>query len=77
MKPLKKSALALVCLFVALSANSSTSAQQKATKGEWRHYGGDLGSTKYSPLDQINKQNVGGLKVAWSWDSRPLPSQGS
>ena len=33
--------------------------------GEWRHYAGDLGATKYSALDQINKDNVGRLRVAW------------
>ena len=30
--------------------------------GEWRYWGGDEGSTRYSPLDQINAQNVGGLR---------------
>jgi hypothetical protein len=29
--------------------------------GEWRWHSGDLGSTKYSPLDQINKDNVSQL----------------
>jgi len=33
--------------------------------GEWREYGGDKGSTKYSPLDQINRGNVGRLRIAW------------
>lgn len=32
---------------------------------EWQHYGGDAGSTRYSPLDQINRSNVKRLKVAW------------
>jgi glucose dehydrogenase len=35
-----------------------------ATAQEWRQYGGDLGGTKYSPLAQINRQNVKDLKVA-------------
>jgi quinoprotein glucose dehydrogenase len=33
--------------------------------GEWRWYGGDAGGSRYSPLDQINKTNVGQLKLAW------------
>src|SRR5262245_35816909 len=33
--------------------------------GEWTTYGGDLASTRYSPLDQINKDNFGKLEVAW------------
>jgi len=34
-------------------------------KGEWRHYSGDNGSSKYSPLDQINAKNVHQLQIAW------------
>ena len=37
--------------------------------GEWPTYGGDLGSTKYSPLDQIDRDNFGDLEVAWRWQS--------
>ena len=43
--------------------------------GQWRCYGGDLGSNKYSPLDQINADNVGQVKVLWTWDSPDLPLQ--
>jgi glucose dehydrogenase len=35
--------------------------------GEWRFWGGDAWSTRYSPLDQINAQNFGNLEVAWVW----------
>ena len=44
-------------------------AQYGAKNGEWRYYGGDLGSTRYAPLDQINKDNVKDLRVAWTWRS--------
>ena len=37
--------------------------------GEWRAYGSDKASTKYVPLDQINKDNVKDLRVAWRWNS--------
>jgi quinoprotein glucose dehydrogenase len=37
--------------------------------GEWRAYGADLANTKYSPLDQITRDNVGALRVAWRWRS--------
>ena len=33
--------------------------------GEWRSYSGDPGSTKYVPLDQVNKSNVATLRIAW------------
>src|SRR5687768_13165719 len=35
--------------------------------GEWRRTGGDGGSTRYSPLDQITAQNVKSLQMAWTW----------
>jgi len=33
--------------------------------GEWPTYGGDLASSRYSPLDQITPQNFSSLQVAW------------
>jgi len=44
-------------------------AQEGATGGEWRTFGGDVGSTKYSPLDQIAHNNFEDLEVAWLWES--------
>lgn len=38
---------------------------QRAAPGDWTHHGGDAGSTKYAPLDQITAANVGRLQVAW------------
>lgn len=35
--------------------------------GEWRTYGGDLRSTRYSALDQITGQNFSRLERAWSF----------
>ena len=35
--------------------------------GEWRYWGADLASTRYSPLDQINADNFEDLEVAWVW----------
>jgi quinoprotein glucose dehydrogenase len=40
-------------------------AQTGAKNGEWPTYGGDLGNTRYSPLDQINATNFSQLEVAW------------
>jgi quinoprotein glucose dehydrogenase len=44
---------------------SATLAQHGAVGGEWREYSGDLGASKYSPLDQIDRSNVARLKIAW------------
>ena len=48
------------------------SAQNGATGGEWRTYGGDLASTRYSPLDQINKDNFSTIEVAWRFKTDVL-----
>ena len=44
-------------------------AQYGAIDGEWSYYGGDAGSTKYAPLDQINGDNFNDLEVAWTWQT--------
>ena len=49
---------ALACSFILTS-------QTNPTPGEWRTYGGDKGFNRYSPLDQINRENVKNLSVVW------------
>lgn len=51
---------------------SPLAAQTGAKNGEWRTYGGDLGNTKYSPLDQINASNFNTLKLAWRFKTENL-----
>lgn len=53
-------------------ANSSHAQQAAAMErgnkaGEWRYWGADAWSTRYSPLDQINAGNFDSLQVAWQW----------
>lgn len=49
--------------FVPAPGNAALSAG--TSNGEWRTYGGDLNSTRYAPLDQIDAGNFSRLKVAW------------
>jgi quinoprotein glucose dehydrogenase len=62
-----------VVAMIALASQSS--AVQGAAKvrgnvpGEWRYWGGDAWSTRYSALDQINASNFGTLEVAWQWNA--------
>ncbi len=42
--------------------------------GEWRYWGADAWSTRYSPLDQINASNFDSLEQAWKWDVGPFGS---
>jgi quinoprotein glucose dehydrogenase len=44
-------------------------AQHGAQNGEWRVWGGDAGSTRYSAVDQVDRDNVAELEIAWIWRS--------
>ncbi len=37
--------------------------------GEWRYWGGDAHSSRYSALDQITAANFASLEVAWQWNA--------
>ncbi len=55
-----------------LGAAISGTAQSGAKNGEWRSYGGDLGHTRYSALDQINAGNFKDLEIAWRFKTDSL-----
>ncbi len=38
---------------------------------EWPTYGHDPGGERFSPLTQLTPENVGGLKIAWTYHMRP------
>ena len=59
MKPILTVALACALACAALAQSS------KAI--EWPYYGGDQGGMKYSPAEQINRQNASSLQSAWTW----------
>src|SRR5688572_1667520 len=42
-------------------------AQSLGSSGEWPVYAADHAATKYSPLDQINRETVSTLGQAWEW----------
>lgn len=52
-------------LLAAISLQAQNASPHSTSRGEWPTYGGDLASSKYSPLDQITKDNFSKLKVAW------------
>src|SRR5689334_18037890 len=58
----------LIYLFCAVALYAQTGAKN----GEWRTYGGDLGNTRYSALDQINASNFDKLQIAWRFDTASL-----
>src|SRR5678816_3782740 len=57
----------LALLIAAVSWPYTGRGQTGAKNGEWRAYAAEEASTKYSPLDQITRDNVKNLEVAWTW----------
>ncbi|MEP6782592.1 MAG: pyrroloquinoline quinone-dependent dehydrogenase [Acidobacteriota bacterium] len=57
----------------AIAAAVSLSAQH------WTHPAGDQGASHYSPLEQITRENVGRLAIAWEWkpNEKDLPQFGT
>src|SRR5205085_1006741 len=45
----------------------AVAAQKGTLEGQWLSYSADHGSTGYSAVDLINRDNVKSLQVAWSW----------
>jgi quinoprotein glucose dehydrogenase len=67
---LKCSRLVLVLCLLCVGMNAR--GQSGTKNGEWRNYGGDPGSTRYAPLDQINAENFSKLEVAWRFKTDSL-----
>src|ERR1700723_3153518 len=72
---MKRMFFGVVSAICVLSYAPPVSAQSGAKNGEWRTYGGDLGNTHYSPLDQINARNFSSLQVAWRFKTDNLGSR--
>ena len=62
---LPASAVTLAFLFLVTALGAQ---DDHAARADWPAYGGDAEGTRYSPLTQINRSNVGQLKVAWQFD---------
>lgn len=55
----------LLAAFLGSIHPSALAAQ--STELDWRYWGSDAASTRYSPADQINADNVVDLEIAWRW----------
>src|SRR5262245_18731870 len=62
----------LTIIAAILLAGASLAAQSGTKNGEWRSYAGDVGSTRYAPLDQITADNFKNLEVAWRFKTDQL-----
>ena len=66
----------LLILFVTQGYSQTKGQQARETgffkNGQWANYGNDPGGMRYSPLRQINTENVKNLKPAWTYRSGEL-----
>lgn len=69
----KIAAFVLVATLTAWAASGPGSSGGKTASNDgdrdWPVYGGTPENNRYSPLTQINRKNVKGLEVAWTFDS--------
>jgi len=64
--------LSAIAALAIWSSGPDVHGQAGAKNGEWPTYGGDLGHTRYSPLDQITAANFGSLEIAWRFKTDNL-----
>src|ERR1700693_974029 len=68
------------CVFALVITSAPQAAAQTNTSAlpdsGWPNYGHDPGGSRYSPAAQINRENVGQLKVAWSYRTGALDQVG-
>ncbi|HYE75047.1 MAG TPA: PQQ-binding-like beta-propeller repeat protein, partial [Blastocatellia bacterium] len=55
-------AFAALCFFKLFPSHAAVD-----VTNDWPAYGRDGGGSRFSPLKQINRNNVGQLKVAWTY----------
>ena len=60
-------------LFVIVAASCAACSASR----DWPVTGGDPGNTRYSSLDQINRDNVARLRLAWTYHTGDAPPSGS
>ncbi|KJZ31861.1 methanol dehydrogenase [Paracoccus sp. S4493] len=68
---LNSAAVALLLTGASAYANESV-LTETAEAGQWAIQTGDYANTRYSELDQITRENVGDLRVAWTFSTGVL-----
>src|SRR5277367_316818 len=63
--PIRVAFIFLLALFSSSASHSQTKSPVTSSTDDWAYYGHDAGGMRYSPLTQINRENVSKLKVAW------------
>jgi len=66
LQPRAANKLILFAVTLSLSIQAATQ-NPRPRDGDWPAYGRDPGGSRYSPLTQINRENVKSLKLAWTY----------
>ncbi|MDE2978982.1 MAG: PQQ-binding-like beta-propeller repeat protein, partial [Acidobacteriota bacterium] len=64
-----RSSLAIAVAALAAALSCPPLPGQTGASGDWPAFGGDPGNSKYSALDQIDRDNFKDVEVAWRWKS--------
>jgi len=67
-----RSAPVLAAMVLLACGGDPATGQETIGDHEWRTYGGDLASTRYAPLDQIDRSNFNELEIAWQFKTDNL-----
>lgn len=73
-----KYSLKMLALSAGILAAAPSAWAQHGTsvaEGDWPDYNGNMAAQRYSPLDQINADNVDDLQIAFEFDTRHFGSQ--
>ena len=70
----KSTYVVLATIVVVLLPHVSTG-QSGTGNGEWQHYAGNAQGMKYSPLSQIDQENINDLEIVWVSPSPDLEFQ--
>ncbi|RUW92105.1 membrane-bound PQQ-dependent dehydrogenase, glucose/quinate/shikimate family [Mesorhizobium sp. M7A.F.Ca.US.010.02.1.1] len=60
-----------------VAATEAPTPAAAASSTDWRHYGRTPAGTRYAPIDQITRDNVKDLKVAWTFRTGDVPVKGA
>ena len=72
---IKKNKFSSPSLILALIAFASIALSQPGSsvyQGDWPVYTSNMAGQRYSPLDQINAENVADLEIAWRFSTENL-----
>ena len=66
---MRHASISLALLLLCACTQDSSPDAAAASNYDWPNYANDPGSSKYADLEQINRDTVAQLEIAWVWES--------